>query len=287
MSQQHDVPFSDDSEDVTDDQLDTSGNSPEDKATRLEKRRERAAERERERKETGERLVRLEAELQAERAERARLAGYVQATVKPVQGPDPYQQRLDAVYAEQNETYQAYVAETAAAHAAKKALAPERQAFFDTRARGFEERKADIISERAIARVMPTLRQETAQQTWTQRYPDVWNNPQALKYAQATWEQKKALGLDGTHELAAEVYEEARRVFKTQGKPAPSSRDRDKLSGIPAAGGGGGAPPAGDIQMTRDLRMMAIAKYSDLPEDKAIAKWKANEGRALRLAKVL
>jgi hypothetical protein len=287
MTQQHDVPFSDDSEEVTDDQLDTSGNSPEDKATRLEKRRERAAERERERKETGERLVRLEAELAAERAERARLAGYVQATVQPKAGPDPYQQRLDAVYAKQSDTYRAYVAETLAAKANKQELPAERQAYFDSQARQFEEAKADIISERAVARVMPTLRQESSQQTWVQRYPDVWNNPQALKYAQATWEQKKAMGLQETHELADEVYEEARRVFKLGGKPSPSSRDREKLSGVPAAGGGGGAPATGDIQMTRDLRLMAIAKYSDLPEDKAIAKWKSVEGKALRLAKVL
>lgn len=287
MAEPIEVPFSDD-EQVTDDQLiveaDKPGDSPEVKAQRAQRRRERAAERERERKEQADRLARVEAELAQERAERARLAGFVQALPAAQQQPgkDPYEAALDAVYEERHNAYQSMQAELAAGK-----LDEKRSKHYERISRDIEGKISSIHAEKAIATRVPAQRQEQAQQVWVSKYPEVYNNRQAFQYAQATYQRRQALGENVTNETVDEIMAETLNTFKLRGKPAPTQNDRARLSGIASSGGGGSGERSGGIQMTKDLRKMAVALYPELSEEKAVEKWVNTAGKELRKQKVL
>ena len=84
------VPFSDDEavredELIVEDHKPAAGETPEQRESRLEKRRERAGKRERERKQQEEELATVKAELAQQRERTARLEGYVTAP-RPAQG---------------------------------------------------------------------------------------------------------------------------------------------------------------------------------------------------------
>lgn len=285
------VPFSDD-ESVTDDQLivesDKPGDSPEVKAQRAEKRRERAATRERERKEQTDRLARLEGELANERAARARLEGYVTAVAKPAEpGKDPYQAALDKVNEEQKGAWVSYQAELKAG-----TLDEKRADHYEAISRRIEEEKGRIHAERAIASREGNRRQETAQQVWVNKYPDVYNNTAAYNYAQGRFQSRKALaeanGERLTNDMVDEVMTETMNTFKLGGKGKPARNERDRMSGIGASGGGGGeGDTSRGIAPTKELMKMATSLYSDLPPEKAFQKWVDGPGRQLRKDKVL
>lgn len=282
------VPFSDD-EVVRDDELITdgaapAGETPEQRETRLEKRRARAKEREDERKEQRERLARVEGELQQERAARARLEGMVTRPA-PAPGKDPYAEALDQVYAEQQESYRAYESELAAGGGKMPA---ERVKHYEGLSRQYETRKGQIHSEAAVARSRHEIRQESAQQVYVQKYPDVFGNSTSFEYAQTLSRQRQLRGERITPEVVEEIVNQTRVDLKMGGKPAPSKNERDKFSGTSSSGGGGGSSDtSGGIRMTADLRKMAIALHPELPEKEAIQKWADSAGKELRKAKVL
>lgn len=281
------VPFSDD-ESVTDDQLiveaDKPGDSPEVKAQRAEKRRERAATRERERKEQGEQLAAIRAELAAERAARARLEGYVTAVTKPAEpGKDPYQVQLDQIEDRRKNAWTAYQAELKAG-----TLDEARAKHYETESREIEDAKIRVHTDRAVAAREGNRRQETAQQVWVNKYPDVYNNPQAFQYAQATFQRRLALGEKQTNEMVDEVMGETLSTFKLGGKGKPSRNERERLSGSSAGGGGGGdADTSRGIAPTKELMKMAQALHSDKSPEEAFKLWVNGPGRELRKQKVL
>lgn len=59
------------------------------------------------------------------------------------------------------------------------------------------------------------------------------------------------------------------------------------MSGIPSSGNGGGNSGPPGIKLTPELKRIAIAAYSELPEDEAIKKWVNTTGKRLREKKVL
>lgn len=282
------VPFSDDESDdkalLTDE--DSPSASPEERSKRAQKKQERITRLLDEGKQSKEEVSSLKAELAAVKAEQAEMRGYMTAQSHqraPAQGKDPYQARLDAVYEKQSNAYQAAQAEVAAGKFDEK-----RAKYYERIAREVEEEKTEIHTERVIAQRMPAQRQEQAQEVWRQKYPDVYNNPKAYKYAEATFERRKALGDTVTHELVDEVMKEALTTFKLGPKPAPSQNERARMSGLPSSGGGGGGGnPAGGIPKTKEFMRMATALHSDLPEEEAFKKWVNGPGKALRAAKVI
>ena len=294
------VPFSDDQSDenVRDDELIVDDpqlalTNPVLHKERQEKRRSRAAERERERKEQAAELAALREQAAKSQRELAELRGFVSGNARRQaadSGKDPYEERLDAVYARQKDAYSAYKAELIAA--GDKGLPAAREKHYEQVSREIESDKQTIHTERVMASREPVQQQQSARQQWVSKYPEVYNNPRAYQFAEATFRQKHAMMPEGsqvTNEMVEEAMQAARAQFKLGPKPAAASAsERSRMSGIPSSGaGGGGGDASGGVQMTKDLRKMATALYSDLPEEEALKKWANGPGRELRKQKLL
>lgn len=279
------VPFSDDEKAKPDEgeEEDKPTDSVEVRLTRLQKkeaRTRRMLEEGRQSKDQVAALLEKQSKLETELAS---LRGYVAAQPQRAQNDnakDPYEQRLDQVYERQGEAYNAAQAEIKAG-----TMTPERQTHYERIARDIEGEKTRIHTERAIATHAPAQRQEQAQQVWVQKYPEVYNNPKAFQYAQATWNRRLALGENTTNELVDEIMNETLTTFKLGPKRAPTQSDRSRMSGMPAAGGGGSRSTP--VAMTPALRRMAEAAHSDLSPEEAWKKWTNSTGKRLRDKKVI
>ncbi len=282
------VPFSDDEAEAKNDsdlEEDKPGASSEESINRKQRRQERLQRLLDEGKQSKEEVANLRGELGTLKTELARLQGYVSAQPRPGNdnAKDPYEQRLDAVYDKQTQAYNAAQAELKAG-----TFTPERQAYYEKIAREVESEKTRIHTERVVDSRAGSNRAQQAQQIWEQKYPEVYQNDRAYRYAQATWEQRKALGDAPTTALVDEVMTDAMTRFKLGGKPAPSASDRARMSGIPSAGSGGsGGGRAAPVSMTPELKRMAEAAHPDLPQAEAWKKWVNTTGKRLRDKKVI
>lgn len=279
------VPFSDDDESVRDDDLildDDPTASPAERVTRAKKKSERVARLLAEGRQSKEEAAALRAEMAELKANQARLEGYVSAQRQPAQQQgDPYQARLNTIRARQAEGHRALQAEVKAG-----TYTAERDAYYTALAAEIEDDKATVIAERTMARMEPAARQQQAQQVWAHKYPEVYNNPKALRYAQATFARRDAAGDRIETEQIDEIMQETMTALRLGGKGKPTATEKARLSGQSSGGSsGGGAGPG--IAMTRDLRRMATALYSDLSEDDAVKKWAQTVGKTLRKDKVL
>lgn len=289
------VPFSDDEsaaekpeELLTED--DKPDASPEERIQRRTRRNERITRILNEGKKNAEENQRLREEQEALKLQLAEIRGQLTAT-RQQSAPsndnarDPYQERLAAVYAKQKEAHRAASAEIKA-----ETWTPEREAYYERVAQEIEAEKASIHAERVLERRSHATRAEQAQQVWVQKYPEVYSNPRAYQYAEASFRRKQAMlepGAAITNEMVEEAMEEARTTFKLGPKRAPTVSERSRLSGVPSSGAGGGSAPSGGVQMTPVMRAMALAKYDDVPEAEALKKWANAEGKRLREKKIL
>lgn len=260
--------------------------TPEERLTRLQKKTERMQSALRENKKNLERIREFEERDHRRERELAELRGMVAANnnalyARQDSGKDPYEQRLDATYARQNELYNGAQAEVKAGTFTK-----ERQDYYEAEARKVEADKMRIHTERAVAASAAAQSANSARQVWVQKYPEVYGNQQALEYATATWNQKMALREPQTPQLVEDIMEQTKTLFKLGGKPAPTASDRARMSGVPSAGGGGGRA-SGDISMTPELKRMAQAAYPDVDPAEAEKRWKAKTGKRLRERKVI
>jgi hypothetical protein len=289
------VPFSDDDTEsdarkkVAElDEEDSPTASPVERTERRRRRQERLQRMLQEGEANATRVRELEERDQKRERELAELRGMVAANNNALQrqvppGKDPYEARLDAVYARQGEAYNAAQAELKAG-----TFTAERQAHYERIAREIETEKTSIHTERAVAMDRESRRAEQAQQVWVQKYPEVYGNQKAYAYAEATWKQRQALGEQPTTSLVDEVMQDAMTRFKLGTKPAPTASDRARMSGIPASGGGGkGAPSGIDFTSNPALKRMALAAHSDLPEAEALKKWTQSTGKRLRDKKLI
>jgi len=282
------VPFDDD-ETVRDGELITDPAKladPEEQKARAERRKERAAERERERKEQAKELEELRARDAKRERELAELRGFVAGrTQDQTPRKDPYTERLDDVYRRQQEAYLAAQAEVKAG-----TFNEDRSAHYERIARELETEKGSIHAERVLASHAPQQQVQIARQRWQEKYPEVYGNQRAYQFAAASYERRKALlepGQEPTAEMVEQSMEEARTQFRLGAKRPPSASERERLSGLPSSGSGGGSNSGGGVVVTKDLRKMATALYSDLPEDEAVKKWASTVGKSLREKKVL
>lgn len=284
------VPFSDD-ETVNDDQLITDDDKPtdtfEERKTRKERRQARLQGIIQQGKKTAEELAE-ERKRSAELSERlARLEGVVIASQNrpppaPADGKDEFERELDAIYAEQQNAYQAAQAEVKAGTFDEK-----RQRYYEGIARDIEARKTTVHTRRVLAQTEPVRQQNSAQQAWVQKYPEVYSNPRAFQYAQGRYQQRAAMGEQITNSTVDEIMTETMNAFKMGAKPAPSQSDRAKLSGIAASGASGGGSGGGGVALTPAMRQMALAAYDHLPEAEAIKAWTNKTGKRLREKKVV
>jgi len=280
------VPFSDDDEkgSAADLDEDSPDASPEERLNRKQRRQARLQAMLADGKKSKAELAELKGATDTLKTELATLRGYVaaQQQQRPVNddGKDPYERRLDAVYEKQSEAYNGAQAEIAAG-----TFSAERQKYYEKIAREVESEKTRIHTERTLAAQAHSQRAEQAQQVWVQKYPEVYGNRAAYEYAEGTWKRRKARGEAVTSEMVDDIMRETMAEFKLGKRAAPSASDRARMSGMPSSGGGGTARPAGALPP--ELRRMAIAAHSDLPEADAIKKWQATTGKKLRDKKVI
>lgn len=284
------VPFSDDDQEKPSDEKDlleddSPNASPEERITRKQKRQDRLNNLLREGKQSKEELTSLRAEATKTREELAQLRGYLaaQPQARPANddGKDPYEKRLDAVYDKQTDAYN-----SAQAHIKAGTFTPELQKHYEQVAREIESEKTRIHTERVVDSRTQQNRTEQAQQVWVQKYPDVYNNPNAFKYAQARFQQRVALGEATSNDMVDEIMNETLTTFKLGKKPAPSATERSRLTGIPSSGGGGSSARSG-IAMNPSFERMAKAAYPELSDKDAIKKWVDGPGKRLREKKVI
>ena len=283
------VPFSDDeaanNQGADLDEDDSPTASPEEQLTRRQRRQERLNGLLREGKQSKEELSALRDKQSKLETELAQLRGYVAA--QPVQRPanddgkNPYERRLDAVYARQSEAYN-----SAQAHIKAGTFTDELQRHYEQIAREIESEKTRIHTEEVVDRKAHSMRGEQAQQVWVQKYPDVYNNPNAFNYAQGRFQQRKALGEAVTNDLVDEIMNETLATFKLGKKSAPSAGERARMTGLPSAGSGSGGRATG-IVMNPAFKRMAHAAHPDLSEAEAEKKWVNGPGRKLRDKKIL
>lgn len=288
------VPFSDDDTEAKKQgelfaDEDAPDASPEERKTRKEKRQQRLTQLWRDGEETKKKYGSLQTEHEDLKRQLAELRGFVAANQNARPQPandnakDPYEAQLDAVYARQQEAYTAAQAEIKAG-----TFDDKRQKHYEQVAREIERDKTQIHAAAVMARQEGTRKQEQAQQVWVQKYPEVYGDQRAYQYAEATAKQRVALGETWSNQLVDEVMNDAMTRFKLGPKKAPSASDKARLSGIGASGNGGGsAPSSSGITMTPELKRMATALYSDLPEADAIKKWVNGPGKRLREKKVI
>lgn len=278
------VPFSDDSEDVSDDQLileDDPTASPAERVTRNKRKSERVARLLAEGKQTKEDNAALRKELSELKTSQARLEGMVIAQRQPQPQGDPYQARLDAIRAKQQDAYNQMQADIKSGN-----YNEERDRHYKALSAQFEDAKGEVYSERALARVAPSQRQEQAQQVWAHKYPEVYGNPKAFQFAQATYQRRLAMGEKVETEHVDEIMQETMTAMKLGGKGKPTATEKARLSGQSSGGSSGGTAGPG-VQMTPALRRMAIAVFSDLSEEEAVKRWANTAGKELRKQKVL
>lgn len=281
------VPFSDDEKetDKAEDLLadDPPNATPEERISRKQKQQARVKRLLDEGKQSKEEVAALRADQATLKQELAELRGRV--SQPPPQsapaGKDRYEAALDAVYQRQSDAYTAAQAEIKAG-----TWNEERQAYYERIARNIESEKTQIHTERVIEGERHRQRNESAQQVWINKYPDVYRNPRAYQYAEATFRRRNALGEADSADLVDDVMQETMAQFKLGPKKAPSASERQRLSGVPSSGGGGSSS-SGGITMTPEFRRMAVAAYSELPEAEAIKKWVNTTGKRLREKKVI
>jgi hypothetical protein len=279
------VPFSDDTTDnpANDiDEEDSPNDSPEVRITRLAKKETRTQRLLEEGKQSAERVKTLEAEQAQLRSQLERLQGYVVAQPQRAanDAKDPYEARLDAIYAQQSEAYNGAQAEIKAG-----TFTPERQQHYERIARQIESAKTAVHTERVVDQRAQSMRGEQAQQVWVQKYPEVYNNPKAFQYAQATYQRKLALGEPASNDTVDEIMHETMATFKLGKKAAPSATERARMSGISSASTS--SPSRAGIDMTPALKRMAHAAHPDMSEADAEKKWVNSTGKRLRANKVL
>lgn len=291
------VPFSDDEVEKKslgvedDDDDDKPGVSPEQRLSRRQKQRERTRAMLEEGKKAAERVKELEERDNKRERELAELRGMVTAqqqlvsrVAQPDDGKDSFERELDAVYERQQAAFNAAQAEIKAG-----TFDDKRAKYYEGVARKIETDKTDIHTRRALAAQEPARRAEQGQQRWVAQYPEIYGNPAAYQYAEATFNRKRALAGPNapvTEDMIHEAMTETRVAFKLGPKQGPSASDKAKLSGMPSSGtgGGGGAP---GVQLTPELRRIALAAYSDLPEEEALKKWVNKTGKRMRERKAL
>lgn len=281
------VPFSDDEsdkpEDLTAEAPPTA--TPEERQTRKRKQEERIRRILDEGKENKEKVGHLTDKTTALERELAELRARVNQPPPQPSGVDPYEQELDGLYQQQQEAFTAYQAEVKAG-----TFNETRQKHYEKVARDLEARKSNVMIRRQLDQHRESARAEQAQAVWVQKYPEVYRNQRAYQYAEASFRRKQALmgpGEEVTNAMVEEVMNEAMTQFRLGGRTAPSASEKSRMSGIPSSGTTSGNSGPGGITLTPELKRIAVAAYSELPEAEAIKKWVNTTGKRLREKKVL
>src|SRR6185436_9997127 len=110
---------------------------------------------------------------------------------------------------------------------------------YEKKARDIEDQKSQIYTNRAIRQALPAITQAQQRQQLEAQYSDVYNNRQAITYAEGAYKMLLASGEQDGPQLLDKAMNQARIQFKMPGANymKPTQSDKDKLAGIPGGGG--------------------------------------------------
>jgi len=215
--------------------------------------------------------ARLRAQIDVERA-----AAYG-ANRQQVSDHDPFQSELDAVNEREKALGVQWELDKASGRLRDKNLVDD----YDKKAREIADQKSQISTRRALRDMLPAITAEQQRVQLRTQYSDVYNNPNAITYAEGAYKMLLASGKQDGPQLLDEAMNQARVQFRMPGANhmKPTQSDKDKLTGIP--GGGGRNSVDNRVRMTKAEKQMAMAMYGDAvngDEKKAYEKWARGPG---------
>lgn len=211
---------------------------------------------------------------------RSRLTGNVSAPPSgPSPGSDPWKSQEDAIAEEERALGIQWEAHKVSGIFQTK---PELLKEFDAKARGLQQRRIDIATQRAIANAMPQFVAASQRQQFAAQYGDVQNNPQANMYARGQYDILRAQGHPDSPETVDLAMNAARRAFNLRGaRGTPTDRDRDQLTGYTNTRRTGMDPKSNVVKMGKSEKIMAMAMYGQAfngDEKKVYSQWAKGPG---------
>lgn len=222
-----------------------------------------------------ERLARAELEQAQLRGHLNQLYGTIASGSNNKVEHDPYTSQLDEI----SEQERALGIQFEALRAAK-GLTEANIKDFDNKARGLQQRRTDISTQRSIQAALPQLINAQQVNHYKTTYSDVHSNDNALRYAKSRYEMMLAEGESDSPQLVDRAMNDARIRFKLAGaKSAPTDQDRRQLAGV--GGGGGRSTSSNVVKMGKAEKAMAMALYGEKfngDEKKVFATWAKGPG---------
>lgn len=153
----------------------------------------------------------------------------------------------------------------------------------EKRAETLEEEHVEVLAERLVAKRglgQPQRQEHPLKPFLALQFPDVVQNPKAVDYARAYFQQQKALGRAETMELVVESHQRAREALRTQpNAPKPDPHGATRRVGMSAGPSAGARDEAATPGLTKEQKKMADSLYSDIPDpNKRYAKWAKGPG---------
>lgn len=220
----------------------------------------------------------------AAEAENARLRSEIANTRQQSYGHqqqtqvDPEQAELESINERERALGVQWEMDKAAGRLRDKALVDE----YDRKAREISDQKSHISTRRALRDMLPQITQEQQRQQLRTQYSDVYQNSQAITYAEGAYKMLLASGEQDGPQLLDKAMNQARIQFRMPNANymKPTQQDKQQLSGI--AGGGGRNSTSSMPRMGKAEKQMAMAMYGDAfngDEKKAYAEWAKKAGK--------
>lgn len=155
--------------------------------------------------------------------------------------------------------------------------------------RAIDKEKVRVTTEAIVAQrmaeVQATTQGEVIKAQIRQQYADVYGNPNAVQYAEGEYRKLVASGHKGGPDTLDRAMKEARHAFRMTREPPPSATQRARFAGPPRGRGGPGGAEPESIKMTPELRRMANAAFSHVPDqNKRYELWAKGPGKAMLAA---
>lgn len=222
--------------------------------------------------------------LAAAEAETARLRSEIANTRQQHYGnqlqtnqKDPYDSELESINERERALGVQWEMDKAAGRLRDKTVVDE----YDRKAREIHDQKSHVSTRRALRDMLPQITQEQQRQQLRAQYSDVYNNNQAITYAEGAYKMLLASGEQDGPQLLDKAMNQARIQFKMPNANymKPTQQDKQQLSGV--GGGGGRNVTDNKVRMGKAEKQMAMAMYGDAfngDEQKAYQKWAKGPG---------
>lgn len=178
-------------------------------------------------------------------------------------GADPIERELEDLHAQRQAVSDQYWA----LHSAR-ALTPQQQADLQKRDRDLEERIFQARLKRSQPQAQPQLDQGAL--VMTARFADIYSDEKMRNWAMGRLYQRMAEGRQDSMDLRDEVADETRRQFRKGPYKGvePSAHQRSAHSGAPRGGSAQQPSRPKSVKMTPEIKAMANAAYSHIPDEK-------------------